>query len=138
MDHTRQLLLREILRTAESRYCHRLHALLLIASGKSRCEVGRILGRSPRTVQSWARRFDEGGLDGLREGDRLGRNATLDEQTQDRLAENLLLPPAQFGLEATQWSGGALRTHLSEQYGVSLGLRQCQRLLRSLALRKNR
>jgi transposase len=31
------------------------------------------LGQSPRTVQYWVRRFNEGGFDALREGEHLGR-----------------------------------------------------------------
>ena len=47
----------EIQRSAESRYDHRLHGVLLVAQGLTCPEVGRLLGDAPRTVEYWVRRF---------------------------------------------------------------------------------
>ena len=44
----------EIQRSPESRYDHRLHAILLIVRGNSGQEVARLLGDAPRTVANWA------------------------------------------------------------------------------------
>jgi transposase len=68
----------EIVRSDESRYDHRLHGLLLVAGGQSCQQVAETFGENPRTVQRWVKRFEEHGLDGLREGERPGRPATLD------------------------------------------------------------
>ena len=40
----------EIRRTEESRYDHRLHAVLLVAQGMSGHQVAQMLGDAPRTV----------------------------------------------------------------------------------------
>ncbi len=64
---------KEIQRSDESRYDHRLHGVLPVAEGFSANEVAGLLGQSPRTVQYWVRRFNEGGFDALREGEHLGR-----------------------------------------------------------------
>lgn len=132
-DATKKLLLREALHSMESRYFHRLHALLLLASGKSCGEVARILDCSPRTIQDWTRRFAENGLQGLKDRDRTGRTAALDEREMKRLTDDLRLSPETFGLAGSRWSGNLLMAHLADKYGRSLGLRQCQRLLRNLA-----
>ena len=60
----------EINRNDESRYDHRLHGLLLVAAGQSCRQVGLLFGENPTTVQRWVSRFEESGLEGLREGER--------------------------------------------------------------------
>jgi transposase len=69
----------EIRRSAEARYDHRLHGLLLVAQGMSGHEVARLLGDSPRTVAYWVSRFEEEGLAGLVDAERSGRPRRLSE-----------------------------------------------------------
>ena len=54
----------EIRRSADARYDHRLHGLLLVAQGMTCPEVARLLGAAPRTVETWVRRFEQQGLAG--------------------------------------------------------------------------
>jgi len=70
----------EIRRSAESRYDHRLHGVLLVAQGVNCCRVAELLGDAPRTVEYWVRRFEEKGLAGLQEGQRPGRPSRLNPQ----------------------------------------------------------
>src|ERR1700752_1011889 len=69
----------EIERSEESRYDHRLHGVLLVSCGYSCTEVGQLLGQATTTVQRWVGRFERGGFDGLRDGERTGRPRALDE-----------------------------------------------------------
>lgn len=69
----------EIRRSAEARYDHRLHGLLLVAQGMSAHEVVGLLGDSPRTVAYWVRRFEENGLSGIVDAERSGRPRRLTE-----------------------------------------------------------
>jgi hypothetical protein len=46
----------EIRRSRDSRYDHRLHAVLLVAHGMSCPQVGWLLGDAPRTVEYWVQR----------------------------------------------------------------------------------
>src|SRR6185312_9624974 len=68
----------EIGRSEESRYDHRLHGLLLLAAGHSCQDVAALFGEDDTTVQRWLHRFEEGGLDALRESERPGRPRSLD------------------------------------------------------------
>lgn len=70
----------EIDRSEESRYDHRLHGVLLVASGQSCRQVAAIFGEDARTVQRWVKRFEGGGFGGLREGEREGRPRSLDSR----------------------------------------------------------
>jgi len=51
----------EIYRSAESRYQHRLHALLLICKGQSCQQVADLFDEDRRTVQRWIKRFETHG-----------------------------------------------------------------------------
>lgn len=125
----------EIGRSEEARYDHRLHGLLLVSAGQSCREVARLLGDDASTVQRWVGRFEAGGLDALREGERPGRPATLDAKQLRSLESDLRKTPHDFGLDATLWDGPLLAEHLRRRHGVRLGVRQCQRLFRRLGFR---
>src|SRR3989344_3766129 len=67
----------EIRRSEESRYDHRLHAVLLVAQGMKCPEVASLLGDAPRTVEYWINKFEARGLAGLVDGERSGRPGRL-------------------------------------------------------------
>jgi transposase len=125
----------EISRSEESRYDHRLHGLVLVCGGQSCRQVADLFGEDGTTVQRWVRRFEHGGLDALREGERSGRPRTLDAAQWRKLQGEMRKSPRDFGLAATLWDGPVLSEHLRRRYGVNLGVRQCQRLFRQMGFR---
>ena len=58
----------EIARSEESRYDHRLHGVLLVATGQSANRVAEVFGEDARTVQRWVRRFEASGVRGITRG----------------------------------------------------------------------
>ncbi len=125
----------EILRTEESRYDHRLHGVLLVCSGFTCGEVARMLGHSRRTVQYWVHRFEQSGFAGLQETPRQGRPSVVDDVLRERIGDDLRQSPLQFGYSQALWDGKLLSHHLARNYGVKLGVRQCQRLFNQLGFR---
>lgn len=125
----------EIRRSGEARYDHRLHGLLLVAHGMSCREVAHLLGNSPRTVENWVHRFEQEGLAGLIDGDRAGRPTRLDEKQLGEVGKALRKSPEDFGLVGRIWDGKTLSVWIEQQFGITLGVRQCQRLFRSLGFR---
>lgn len=125
----------EIGRNEESRYDHRLHGLLLLAAGYSCREIAEIFGEDETTVQRWVHRFEEGGLQALRESKRPGRPRSLDPMQWQELADDLRKSPQDFGLSADAWDGVSLSEHLRRRFAVELGVRQCQRIFRQMGLR---
>ena len=125
----------EIRRSYEARYDHRLHAILMVAQGMSCRKVAHLLGDAPRTVAYWVSRFEAEGLSGLADADRSGRPCRVDEQ-QIKLIETALREhPSQYGLTGNLWDGKLLSHFIDQQFGVELGVRQCQRLFRQLGFR---
>jgi transposase len=125
----------EISRNEEARYDHRLHGMLLVTAGQSCREVAQLFGEDATTVQRWVRRFEKGGLEALREGERPGRPRMLDARQWRKLATELRRTPREVGLDATLWDGPLLSEHLGRSYRVELGVRQCQRVFRQMGFR---
>jgi len=125
----------EIRRSPDARYDHRLHGVLLVAQGMSCRKAASALGDAPRTVEYWVHRFEQDGFSGLSDGEREGRPARLSATQRERLGKALRRSPADFGLPAQLWDGPLLSTYLEKEFGVTLRVRQCQRLFRQLGFR---
>lgn len=125
----------EIRRSEESRYDHRLHGVLLVAQGLTCPEVAGLLGDAPRTVEYWVRDFEQRGLAGLQEGERSGRPKRLTEKQVQTVNRALRKPPRQAGVSGNIWDGKTLSAWIEQQYGIKLGVRQCQRMFRQLGFR---
>lgn len=125
----------EIRRSEEARYDHRLHGVLLVAQGMSCRHAAAVLGDAPRTVEYWVRSFERAGLAGLQEGVRSGRPRRLTEAQLKIVGRALRRPPEAAGLSTNLWDGKALAGYLDQEFGIPLGVRQCQRLFRTLGFR---
>ena len=129
-DHSRALLQQEINLHQDARYDHRLHCVLLVASGLSCEKVASLFGDSPRTVVNWVRRFDGRGLAGLAEGNHSGRPTRLSAEQLEEVRSLVRQPPAQTEIDANLWDGKTLRVCLRKRFQVQMSVRQCQRLFR--------
>ena len=98
----------EIRRSEESRYDHRLHAILLVAQDNSCGKVAQMLGDAPRTVEYWVKRFEEFGFSGLMDGERPGRPTRLDKNHISAIGDALRRSPDDFGFSG-QWDGDKRR-----------------------------
>lgn len=128
----------EILRSEDARYDHRLHGVLLVSKGQSCYSVGEMFGQDSTTIQRWVNDFNHHGFPGLYDGEREGRPASLNARQWDRLNKDLRQHPAKFKYEQNLWDGKLLSHHLTEQYGVTLGIRQCQRIFHKLGFRRRK
>ncbi len=106
-----------------------------MAQGLTCPEVGRLLGDAPRTVEYWVNRFEQEGLGGLREGERPGRPKRLSEERVREIDAILRKTPREAGLSGNLWDGKTLAAWIDQEYGVRLGVRQCQRMFGQLGFR---
>lgn len=126
----RAVIQQELHRNAHSRYLLRLHVLLLVDAGYTCTELGRPVGVNPITLMRWVKRYEEKGIVGLLEEGRTGRPKTMNAFQWNRLSNDLKKLPRFFGFSCDRWGGPALAEHLQRCYGIPLGLRQCQRILK--------
>jgi len=125
----------EILRSRDSRYDHRLHGVLLVCQGMDCHEVADCLGQDPVTIQRWVHQFNAHGFAGLEEGNRPGRPPRIPPTVTRKLEKHLRQSPRDLGYTQNLWDGKLLSHHLDQRFEIHLGVRQCQRLFRSLGFR---
>lgn len=94
-----------------------------------------MLGDAPRTVEYWVRGFEEKGLAGLQEGERSGRPKRLSEKQLQAVDRVLRKAPREAGVSGNIWDGKTLSAWIERQYGIKMGVRQCQRMFRQLGFR---
>ena len=125
----RQSIRAAVASSRDQRLLHQLHCVLLVSLGRSCHEVALWFGDSTRTVERWVHAFEIHGAEGLCPHCPSGRPPKLPDDHALRLAADLRQSPAAFGYAQPQWSGRLLMRHLTDRYGVTMGLRQCQRTL---------
>jgi transposase len=107
----------------------------MVAQDISCRQVAQLLGDSPRTVAYWVKRFEAEGLSGLADADRPGRPSKLNEEQIQSIERALRSHPSEYGLAGNLWDGKLLSHFIDRQFGLQLGVRQCQRLFRRLGFR---
>lgn len=133
--HVAYILQDEIRRSEESRYDHRLHAVLLVAKGMSCPEASDYLGDPERTIRYWINRYIRDGLQGLIENEHPGRPSRLTSEQMEQIDTVLRSKPEDMGLRGGIWDGKLLSAFIRKEFRVDLGIRQCQRLFRQLGFR---
>jgi transposase len=125
----------EIVRSPDARYDHRLHGVLLVASGMSCYDTAKLLGHSPRSVESWVSSFNKKGFFALHDRERSGRPPRLSEDQIRKIDQDIRKSPSDFNYHQNFWDGVVLQRHIMDHYGVSIGVRQCQNLFHKLDFR---
>ncbi|MES3030921.1 MAG: helix-turn-helix domain-containing protein [Patescibacteria group bacterium] len=111
------------------RVLHRLHSVVLVLKGFSCSDAARLYGNSERIVAYWLKRFEEHGINGLREGARSGRPSTLTPK-QLRAVQSFVRAAQSKNEDAT---GPSLAAFLKSTFKVSLTKRQCRRILNQIS-----
>jgi transposase len=94
--------------------------------------------RWPETIQYWAKRFNEDGVEGLRDAARPGRRSCLSEEYKEILEQDLRRPPREFEYSQNLWDGKLLSYHLKQKFNVELKVRRCQTLFHELGFRRRK
>ena len=113
---------------SSERLLHRLHAVALVSGGLSASEVGQIYGDSPRAVAYWVTQYLKCGLEGLEEESRPGRPARLKPSQMKKLQKFV----AQSRARSETVNANILSKYIKKEFGISLTIRQCWRILKRL------
>ncbi len=130
VDVIQATLAQAVARSAEARYVHRLHTVLLVGHGRSCLEVAHWFGDNPRSVERWIHAYEVGGPVELRDHHHAGRPPRLTLAQLQQLDSELAAAPGGCGYAQARWSGKLVARHIAERFAVTLSARQCQRLLR--------
>ena len=116
--------------TDESRFLFRVFAVNMVLSGTPASQVSASTGFTKAAVIGWVKTGDEQGFDALRPQKRPGRPAKLTEDQRKAIDAVIQTEPKEHGLKV--WDGPSLSSYFKSQYGVDIGIRQCQRLFHTL------
>lgn len=120
---------------ADARYAHRLHAVLMVAQGMSCVQVASVLGDSASAIQKWVKDYNRKGLSALHDAAIPGRPSRLSPEHMKKVESILRKSPKAAGLDCVIWDGKALSYWLKTSLGITLGVRQCQRIFRQIKFR---
>ena len=114
----------------ESRFLFRVFAVNMVLAGTPASQVGASAGFTKAAVTSWVKTVDEQGFEALRLQKRAGRPAKLNTEQLKNIDAVLQEDPNSHGFKV--WDGSALSAYIKANYGIEIGVRQCQRLFHSL------
>lgn len=99
-------------------------------------ELSALSGIPRRTLTSWVQKVDEGGFESLKAVKQPGRTSRLTEKQLAEIKVAIENDPEESGYRV--WDGTTLSEYILETYQIELGVRQCQRIFRSLGFSKIR
>ena len=115
-----------------SRLKERYHALFLMQEFMNCTTVAELVKKSRRTIQTWVKMFNEGGLDVIAPNSPPGRPSSLTEEQKEMLKVDVLTHPRELGHGFSNWEGKNVAHHIKQKFCVELSVRQAQRLLHEL------
>ena len=116
-------------RKAEQRQVERAWIILELAEGRSPSEVAAGVGRSEPTVYERLHRFNEHGLDSLRDEPRSGRPMTYSEEERGRMVTTAKTLPSLLGLEYTHWTLDRLVEYVNQVLSIPVSRSQLGEIL---------
>src|SRR4051812_5369315 len=121
-------------REHDGRVSARLLALANALDGLSREEAARLVGMTGQTLGDWVHRYNEEGVEGLRDRPRPGRPCALDEGQQAALKALILRGPKLERDGCVAWRARDLRELAERRFGVGYSEAGIRRLLKGLDL----
>ena len=135
-DHTPESL-RKLALSHKYRACrNRLRALaLMIEDTVSRTEMARRIGVDVQTLRDWVVRYNEAGVDGLRDAPRPGRPPKLDARQEAQLVAWMDGGADPDAGEPCCWTVGDMRHWITCRFDMDFTLEGVRRMIRRLGFR---
>lgn len=118
------------------RYASRLLAIANVVDGMSRSAAARQAGTDLQTLRDWVLRFNEEGIDGLRDRQRPGRRARLSGEVREQMVRRVIAGPDPSRDGIVRWRRVDLQAWLASDHQVVLHENSIGRLLRQLGFRR--
>jgi transposase len=114
----------------------RLVALALVLEGASRTAAARAGGMDRQTLRDWVIRYNEAGVDGLRDRPRSGRRPRLNAAQLAELAQLVEQGPDIDVHRVVRWRCLDLQAEIKARFDVEVSERHVGRLLKQLKFRR--
>ena len=113
----------------------RLYLVYQVALGHSSRSVAEMHGISFKQVTNWVHRFENEGLEGLKDRKGRGRKALLSKDKLKRIKSLVLREnPSNNGYKAVKWTGPLLARWIESNYGIRYQKAQIYNMLGRLGI----
>ncbi len=113
----------------------RMYAVYLVAAGKSSRKVEDLYQTSFKQITNWVHRFEQFGVDGLKDKKGRGRKSVLTVDQLSILKEALKVSPTKNGFDALIWSGPLVNEFIHKSFHVTFKRAQVYKIIESLGYR---
>ncbi len=114
----------------------RLFIVYLVALGHSSRKLSEIHNISFKQITNWVHRFENEGIEGLKDRKGRGRRSILSDKDMQKIKTIILTEkPEKYGFKSDRWTGPLLRELIRLKYGVCYQKAQIYNLLRKIGLR---
>jgi transposase len=107
-------------RTEPAGLVQRARIVLLRWEGTRVMEIAEQEHVCDRTVRRWIYRFNEAGVEGLRDNNRSGRPPTYTEEQRSEVVAASLTDPQSLGLPFGSWTLDRLQAYLNEEKSIPI------------------
>jgi transposase len=121
--------LQELARSERRDEADRARAIVLSVNGWTSGQIARAFGVTPDSVRRWRSWFAADGVEGLRAGERTGREAVKSEAAA-AVVEDLLAAPV---ADRANWTLPRLQAEITRQTAVSISKSQLSKALKKTA-----
>jgi transposase len=122
-------------RTAPMRSVERARIIQLAGEGCRVPAIARELRICPETVRFWIKRFNNRGIEGLKDEPRSGRPATYTAEEVGEVIAASVTNPRDLGLPFGSWTLDRLEAYLNEQKGIAIKRSRIDEILLAEGLR---
>lgn len=110
----------------------RLYAVYQVALGQPSRKLEDLYNTSFKQITNWVHRFEQEGIEGLRDKEGRGRHARLNEDQRVRLKQLLYESPETHGYNSATWTGPMLLEWLEKNYAISYKRAQIYNIIKLL------
>lgn len=122
-------------RTAPARAVERARIIRLAREGRRVLAIAEELGVCPGMVRLWLKRFNEKGIEGLKDKPRPGRPATYTAEEVGEVIAASLTNPRDLGLPFSSWTLNRLEAYLNGEKGIAIKRSRIDEILLAEGLR---
>ena len=119
--HTSNQLLRMYKTESNPRLARRIHGICLAHKGHTCPEIMQIIGASRRAIQQWIQKYNNGGIEGLKDKPRTGKPTTLPRHMEQKFCRHIALGPSKQDCVSVL-NGPAIQRLLEREFGVVYSL----------------
>ncbi|SEO20438.1 Transposase [bacterium A37T11] len=113
----------------------RLYLVYLVALGHSSRKLSELHNISFKQITNWVHRFEQDGVEGLKDRKGRGRKSAMSHVQLNRIKELVLKEtPANHGFQSEKWTGPLLVQWIKKEYGLEYQKAQIYNLLKKVGI----